>query len=127
MIFSFKKNKHATPKNQISKIIAKISGFGGQLTNYMSHIHYENGNWINHEIIPVANLSLPPSTSCFHYGQEIFEGLKAYKDDQGKIYTFRIKDNAKRFQDSAKRIGLPILSISDFCSSITQLLMIEKD
>ena len=128
--FTFVKNANCIEQQKINEILNDIKNqqvFGKQFTNYMAHIHYKNGEWINHEIIPFANISLSPAAAVFHYGQEIFEGIKAYKWDDNSIHSFRIKDNAKRFQLSAKRVVLPELPVDDFYDAIIELLKIEKD
>lgn len=70
---------------------------------------YKNGKWGAPEIIPYQTVSLMPSSKIFHYGQSIFEGMKAYKDNNNQTWLFRPEENFKRFNISAKRLAIPEL------------------
>ena len=76
-------------------------GFGKRFTDHMFMMNYDNGEWHDARIVPYQRLSLDPSCSVLHYAQEIFEGLKAYRADDGRILMFRAKDNAQRLNNSA--------------------------
>ena len=71
--------------------------FGKYFSDHMLEADYENGEWKNVEIKPYQPLLLEPSLSALHYGQAIFEGIKAYKDEEGNAFIFRPYDNFKRF------------------------------
>src|ERR1700709_2551498 len=71
--------------------------FGKYFTDHMLEADYEDGEWKNIEIKPYQPLLLDPSTAAIHYGQAIFEGIKAYKDKDGNAFIFRPYDNLKRF------------------------------
>ena len=73
----------------------------------MLEADYEDGEWKNVEIKPYQPLLLDPSLAALHYGQAIFEGIKAYKDRSGEAYIFRPHDNFKRFNISAERMQMP--------------------
>tara|TARA_B100000287_G_scaffold323865_1_gene307901 strand:- start:729 stop:1691 length:963 start_codon:yes stop_codon:yes gene_type:complete len=88
---------------------------------------YENSDWKNFRIIPFQDLNLSPACTTLHYGQTIFEGLKAYKNEKNEILIFRPDKNAKRFNSSAERMCMPNLPEEYFISSIEELLKIEKD
>src|SRR3978361_617054 len=75
--------------------------FGKYFTDHMLEADYEDGEWKNVEIKPYQPLLLDPSTAAIHYGQAIFEGIKAYKDNDGNAYIFRPDANYKRFNISA--------------------------
>src|SRR5438874_12386405 len=74
--------------------------FGKYFTDHMLEVDYENGEWKTPEIKPYQSLLLEPSMAALHYGQAIFEGIKAYKDTNGNAYIFRPYDNFKRFNIS---------------------------
>src|SRR3982751_3283438 len=77
--------------------------FGKYFTDHMLEADFENGEWKNVEIKPYQPLLLEPSLSALHYGQAIFEGIKAYKNENGEAYIFRPYDNFRRFNISAER------------------------
>src|SRR5690349_4016308 len=81
--------------------------FGRYFTDHMLEADYENGEWKNVEIKPYQPLLLEPSLAALHYGQAIFEGIKAYKDANGNAFIFRPTDNFKRFNKSAERMNMP--------------------
>jgi branched-chain amino acid aminotransferase len=90
-------------------------GFGQIFTDHMFIMDYDKGKgWHDPRIVPYGPLELDPSTAVFHYAQEIFEGLKAYRTAKG-IQLFRPDCNAERFQNSAKRMSMPIIPKEDFC------------
>src|ERR1051326_9029536 len=81
--------------------------FGRYFSDHMLEADYENGEWKNIEIKPYQPLLLSPSLAALHYGQSIFEGIKAYHGEDGNAYIFRPQDNYKRFNASAKRMQMP--------------------
>lgn len=98
-------------------------GFARFHTDYMARVDWtvEDG-WHNPRVIPYGPLSLDPATSALHYGQEIFEGLKAYRHADGSVVCFRPEQNAARFQRSAARMAMAQLPESLFLGSIEALL-----
>jgi len=88
-------------------------GFGKYFTDHMLIMRYSDGAWGEPEIAPYESFALEPSTSVLHYGQGIFEGLKAYKSAEGKITLFRPRDNLERMNRSAKRLSMPELPVDD--------------
>ncbi len=82
-------------------------GFGKVYTDHMMVCDYKNGAWEMPKIMPYQAITLEPSAKIFHYGQSIFEGMKAYKDAEGNILLFRPMDNCKRLNISAKRLAIP--------------------
>jgi branched-chain amino acid aminotransferase len=68
---------------------------------------YKSNSWQEPQIIPYQSISFEPSTSVFHYGQAVFEGMKAYKDDQNKIWLFRPLENFNRINRSSERLQIP--------------------
>lgn len=101
--------------------------FGKLYSDHMLVAHYEDGEWKQAEIVPFENLSLSPATTFMHYGQAIFEGVKAYKDPQGNPTIFRPHDNWKRFNRSAERMAMPDVPEELFVDGMRQLVELDKD
>jgi branched-chain amino acid aminotransferase len=98
-------------------------GFGRYFTDHMVTIRYTEGRgWHDAELTPYAPLQLDPATMALHYGQEIFEGLKAYRQPDGSVAVFRPDANALRFQRSARRLAMPELPVETFVEAIDVLL-----
>ena len=88
-------------------------GFGKYFTDHMLVMDYKDGKWLEPEIMPYQPFALDPSTCVLHYGQGIFEGLKAYKNKDGKITMFRPYDNFRRMNRSAPRLCMPALDVEE--------------
>lgn len=101
--------------------------FGKVYSDHMLIVDYEDGEWKQPEIIPYGNISISPATSFIHYGQAIFEGVKAYKDPQGNAVMFRPYDNWKRLNRSAERMGMPELPEEIFMEGLKQLIELDKE
>ena len=101
--------------------------FGSVFTDHMFVADYENGEWNNIEIKPYQPLTLDPSIAALHYGQAIFEGVKAYKDPNGKAFIFRPYDNFKRFNISAVRMQMPEVPEEIFMEGLKTLIDMDKD
>lgn len=103
-------------------------GFGRVFTDHMATMRYSDANgWHDARIAPRAPLTMDPASSVLHYAQEIFEGLKAYRLADGGTALFRPEANARRFQDSARRMAMPELPATLFLQSIRQLVEIDRD
>jgi len=101
--------------------------FGKYFTDHMLEADYENGEWKNIEIKPYQPLLLSPSVAALHYGQAIFEGVKAYKDKDSNPYIFRPYDNFKRFNISAQRMQMPTVPEELFMEGMRQLIELDKN
>lgn len=101
--------------------------FGKFFTDHMLEADYENGEWKNAEIKPYQPLLLNPSLAALHYGQAIFEGIKAYKDADGNAFIFRPEDNFKRFNISAQRMDMPEVPEELFMEGMKQLIALDKN
>ncbi|TXN36273.1 branched-chain amino acid aminotransferase [Flagellimonas hymeniacidonis] len=101
--------------------------FGSVYSDHMLVCDYKDGKWNAPKIMPYQPLTLDPSAKIFHYGQSIFEGMKAYKDDEGSIWLFRPLENFKRLNKSAKRIAIPELPEEYFMEGLTTLLQLDSD
>ncbi len=113
--------------SRITEMDPKNIQFGKLYSDHMFVAHYENGEWKQGEICPFENLSLSPATTFMHYGQAIFEGVKAYKDPNGNPVVFRPYDNWKRMNRSAERMALPQLPEELFIEGIRQLVRLDRD
>ncbi len=113
-------------RSKLNEMSLENIPFGRYYTDHMLEADYENGEWKNIEIKPYQPLLLEPSTAALHYGQAIFEGIKAYKDDEGNAFIFRPKDNFKRFNLSAERMQMPTVPEDIFMEGMRMLVDIDK-
>jgi branched-chain amino acid aminotransferase len=88
---------------------------------------FKNGEWQKPHITPYEPFLLDPSAKVFHYGQAIFEGMKAYKDENDDVWLFRPDQNFKRFNKSAKRMAMPEVDEAIFMSGLHQLIHLDRD
>jgi len=102
-------------------------GFGKYFTDHMVTMEFVGGKWEPPQIVPYEPLSLEPSTAIFHYGQGIFEGLKAYKNTDGELRLFRTMDNLSRLNDSAERLCIPKVDTKIVYDALVALLKLEAD
>ncbi|WP_114904828.1 branched-chain amino acid aminotransferase [Kordia sp. SMS9] len=101
--------------------------FGKVFTDHMFECDYVDGAWQTPEIKPYQPLTIDPSARVFHYGQAVFEGMKAFKDDNDQIWMFRPEDNFNRINKSSHRMAIPHFPKEFFFEGLTQLLRMEKD
>ena len=101
--------------------------FGKYFTDHMLEADFEGGEWKNVEIKPYQPLLLYPSVVALHYGQAIFEGIKAYKDQKGEAFIFRPHDNFRRFNISAQRMQMPTIPEEIFIEGMRQLIALDKN
>lgn len=103
-------------------------GFGKYFTDHMFMMDYDAGQgWHDARIVPFAPLTLTPAAAVFHYGAEVFEGLKAYRTAGGNVQLFRPIDNMRRMNDSAERIGLPQFDEQDGMQALLALVDLDRD
>lgn len=100
--------------------------FGRVFTDHMFVCDFKDGKWQNPEIKPYQAMTIEPSARVFHYGQAVFEGMKAYKDEQGKIFLFRPDENHKRINKSAARLAMPEFPESYFFEGLETLLKLDS-
>ena len=129
----FSQQPSANPKSAEERAaILANPGFGNHFTDHTAIVDYsvdENGEggWHNARVEAYGPISLDPSAAVLHYGQEIFEGLKAYRHADGSIWTFRPEANAARLNKSARRIALPELPAEYFLGAIRELVALDKE
>lgn len=123
--FSLTPSKALRAEMEREEILAD-PGFGKHFTDHMVHIDWTlDQGWHDARVLPYGPLVLDPAAAVLHYGQEVFEGLKAYRHADGSIWTFRPEANARRLQRSAHRLALPELSVPDFLESLRQLIAVD--
>lgn len=123
-------NKFEISLSKTSKIEAvdfENVTFGSIFTDHMLTCDYINGVWQKPQITPYEPFLLDPSARVFHYGQAIFEGMKAYKDDKGDIWLFRPHQNYERFNKSAVRMAMPEVPEYAFMEGLNQLINIDRN
>ena len=127
LVFQVTKSDHARSDAEREAILDNPA-FGAVFTDHMVDICWsETGGWHRPRVQPYGPISLDPAASVLHYGQEIFEGLKAYRHADGSIWAFRPEQNARRLQRSAKRMALPELPEDYFLQSIRELIAVDAD
>ena len=103
-------------------------GFGTSFTDHMVDVCWSvRGGWHRPRVQPYGPITLDPAAAVLHYGQEIFEGIKAYRHADGSIHTFRPDQNGRRLQRSARRLALPELPVSYFLQSLRELIAVDGD
>jgi len=116
-----------TSKSRLSEVDFDNLPFGKIFSDHMFEIDYADGKWGTPTIVPFQNLELHPATSALHYGQAIFEGLKAQKGVDGDILVFRPDMNAKRFNESADRMCMAEIPEELFLEGLRTLLELDKE
>ena len=118
--------KTKNPKTKPQK--GEKLGFGHIFTDHMFIMNYDEGQgWHDARIVPFQNISLSPAAMVFHYGQTMFEGLKAYKGDNGEVYLFRPDMNAKRANNSNDRLCIPRIPEDDFVQAVKAVVDVDRD
>jgi branched-chain amino acid aminotransferase len=117
---------HPTPDKQVAEILAN-PGFGVKFTDHMFIAEWTpDQGWHNARVTPYGPLTLDPATAVLHYAQESFEGLKAYRHNDGSIWAFRADQNAARMVRSSHRLALPVLEPRDFLQSVQTLVEVDQ-
>ena len=112
--------------NPKEKPVGKL-GFGKVFTDHMFIMNYTRGKgWHDPRIVPYQDVTLSPAAMVFHYGQEMFEGLKAYKGADGKNYLFRPDMNAKRTNDTNDRLCIPRVPIDDYVQAVKAIVKVDE-
>ena len=101
--------------------------FGNVFTDHMFECDFIDGAWRNPTIKPYGNLSISPAAKVFHYGQAVFEGMKAYKDDNGKVFLFRPTDNFNRINISSKRMAIPEFPVDLLNDALHKIVAMDSD
>lgn len=115
----------ATADDEVARILSD-PGFASYPCDHMVRAEYRDGVWEEPRIVPYAPLVLDPATNFLHYGQSVFEGLKAYRQPDDTVALFRPDRNAARFNRSAARLAMPELPPEYFLDSVAQLVDMEQ-
>lgn len=116
-----------TQKSRLKEVDFENIRFGEVCADHMFLADYRDGRWHKPQIMPYGKLPMAPTISALHYGQSIFEGMKAYKTADGQPVLFRPEVNATRFNESAKRMAMPTVPEGLFISALSKLISIDQD
>ncbi|MGO8969366.1 MAG: branched-chain amino acid aminotransferase [Myxococcaceae bacterium] len=119
---SITRSKQLRPKPPASDL-----GFGRFFTDHMFVADYESGGWSNGRVVPYGALPLDPAAAVLHYGQALFEGMKAYRAQSGRALVFRPELHAARLNVSAERLCMPALPEEDFHRALRALLDVDRE
>ena len=124
--FALMKIKQVTNSN-LNNVDFNQLDFGKTFSDYMMVMDHDGNSWSEYLIEPLKELSFHPGMSVFHYGQAIFEGLKAFKSDNGKINIFRLHDNIDRFNKSAERLLMPQIDKQQALKAIKKFVELQRE
>lgn len=127
MTDTIKINIQPVTSSRLSQIDFNNIEFGKEYSDHMFISDYYNGRWQDFRIEPYDMLSFTPGSAILHYGQSVFEGMKAYKNDMGEVLVFRPEMNFKRLNQSAERMCIPQVSEEIFMNGLTELLQLDKN
>jgi len=116
-----------TTNSRLASVDFDSLGFGNVFSDHMFSLHYENGAWQRPEILPYGTIEMEPGTATLHYGQSVFEGLKAFLGQDEVVRIFRPDRNAKRFISSCERLCIPTISEDTFIDAIESLVALDLD
>ncbi|MFP9099306.1 branched-chain amino acid aminotransferase [Flavobacterium sp. RHBU_24] len=118
---------HKSETSKIGSVDFDNLTFGSVFTDHMLYCDYKNGEWGTPVIKPYEPIMMDPSARVFHYGQAIFEGMKAYKDEQDDVWLFRPDQNFIRFNKSAARLAMPEVPEEIFMEGLKHIINLDKD
>jgi branched-chain amino acid aminotransferase len=117
---------HKAAQSKIQSVDWDNLPFGKIFTDHMFVMEYANGAWQQGEILPFGPIDMHPAMSAIHYGQSIFEGMKAYRNQANEVVLFRPELNAQRFAESAARMCMPAVPEDLFISAVKQLVQMDQ-
>ena len=101
--------------------------FGTVFSDHMLVCNYKDGKWNEAEVLPYGPIPMPPGSQVLHYGQSVFEGMKAFKNNSNEILLFRKEENFKRLNQSAERLSIPVIEEGVFMNGLDELLKIDSE
>ena len=116
-----------TKESRIKNVDFDNLSFGEIFTDHMFVCDYKDGVWNTPEIMPYQPIQMDPSSSVFHYGQAVFEGMKAYKDESNEVWLFRPDQNFERINKSSERLSMPTIPKELFFNGLEKLLSLDKE
>ncbi|MCR8671334.1 branched-chain amino acid aminotransferase [Agrococcus sp. HG114] len=128
MTLEFTLTRNPSPVDERTReAVLADPGFGRHFTDHMVSIDWTaEGGWADARVEPYGPLQMDPASAVLHYGQEIFEGMKAYRREDGSVWLFRPEENATRMQRSAARLALPELPVELFIEAVRQLVQVDE-
>lgn len=117
---------HKAETSRIGQVDFNNLTFGSIFSDHMFECDYKDGAWQNPTIKPYGPLTISPGAKVFHYGQAVFEGMKAYKDEAGKVWLFRPEENFNRINRSSKRMAIPEFPKEIFFEALTELVKLDQ-
>ncbi|MEL6924469.1 MAG: branched chain amino acid aminotransferase, partial [Bacteroidota bacterium] len=114
------------PQSRLEQTDLNNVPFGTTFSDHMFMADYIDGEWTNCEILPYGNLTLSPANLAIHYGQSLFEGMKATKGNDGKPYLFRPEEHVLRINASAERMCMPAIPGELFLEALHYPLLVES-
>ncbi|MGM5631974.1 branched-chain amino acid aminotransferase [Apibacter raozihei] len=116
-----------TQHSKLDQVDPNNSPFGENISDHMLICEYENGKWADPYILPYGGMNYSPALMAIHYGQAIFEGMKAYKDKNNDVFLFRPERNFERFNKSAERLAMPSITKEAFLDGLYTLIDLDRD
>ncbi|AEW02049.1 branched chain amino acid aminotransferase [Niastella koreensis] len=116
-----------TTKSRLPEVDFNKLGFGNYISDHMLICYYKNGQWETPSIVPFGDISLSPATLALHYGQSVFEGLKAFRLDDGRVNLFRVQKHYERMLRSLSRMCMPGIPEEIFVEGLRRLIEVDKD
>ncbi len=113
--------------SRVSEVDLDNPGFGDLFSDHMFSLEYKDDEWQDARITPFGDLSLSPAMATLHYGQTVFEGMKAFRGEDGKIRFFRLDRHLNRLNDSCKRMCIPEIDVNLLKRALKKLVTIDKD
>ncbi len=118
---------HKADTSRIHEVDFSALQFGSVFSDHMFSCDFEDGTWKNAQVLPYGPLTISPAAKVFHYGQAVFEGMKAFKDENGGIFMFRPEDNFNRINKSAVRMAMPEFPRELFFGALHAMLKLDSD
>lgn len=116
-----------TPASRLATVDFDQLEFGKAFSDHMFVVDYRDGEWQDAQIVPYGDMTVSPANSALHYGQAIFEGMKAYHQTDGGVALFRPLDNWARLNSSAERMCMPTISEELFMQGLTELIRLDAE
>jgi len=126
MLATIEIEKHLVTESRVSQVDFDNIPFGKVYSDHMFISDYSDGDWREFKIVPYQSLQFSPANATIHYGQSVFEGLKAYKNKQGEALIFRPMDNFRRLNGSAVRMCIPEIPEDIFMNGMTELIRLDE-
>ncbi|HMI68191.1 MAG TPA: hypothetical protein VK517_19255, partial [Cyclobacteriaceae bacterium] len=114
-----------TKRSRISEIDFNNLEFGKHLSDHMLLVEYDKGQWLSPSVVPYADMTITPANLALHYGQSVFEGLKAYRNKDGNISIFRALKHHQRLLKSLERMCMPAIPEELFIQGLQALLEVD--